>query len=184
MASASGQHGQSTVRPTEVQTFRFEDDGSIPNNPQLPFLVYQGALDPSATDLAAASEEVFEANGWGGGWRNGIFPYPHYHSTAHEVLGICRGEARVRFGGETGTVLTMRPGDVVVIPAGVGHQNLGASGDLLVVGAYPAGESWDLCYGRPEERPRVLDNIRTVPLPTSDPVYGSDGPLIREWQRS
>ena len=87
----------------------------------------------------------------------------------------------MRFGGEGGRVLEVQAGDVVVIPAGVGHQNLGASGDLLVVGAYPGGADFDLCRGEADERPRVLDNISQVPLPAADPVYGADGPLLGKW---
>jgi uncharacterized protein YjlB len=87
----------------------------------------------------------------------------------------------VRFGGDAGVIVTVSAGDVVVIPAGVGHHNLGASGDFLVVGAYPRGQSWDLCRGRAEERPQVLDNIARVPLPAADPVYGADGPLVKHW---
>lgn len=166
-----------------ADAIRFEDDGAIPNN-RLPFLVYPGAVEVADTDPAARFEKIFAANGWRGAWRNGIYPFPHYHSTAHEVLGIAQGEARVRFGGAKGIVLTVRAGDALVIPAGVGHQNLGASADLLVVGAYPGGASWDLCYGKPEERPKVLDNIARVPLPAADPVYGADGPLVRHWQNT
>ena len=111
------------------------------------------------------------------------FPVRTYHSNAHEVLAICRGEARVRFGGDGGEVLEVSAGDVVVLPAGTGHQNLGASADFLVVGAYPAGqEDYDLCRGEAGERPRVLDSIRRVPLPERDPVAGPDGPLIRHWR--
>ena len=100
------------------------------------------------------------------------------------MLGIARGEARVRFGGAKGVVVTVRAGDVVVIPAGVGHQNLGASGDLLVVGAYPGGTDFDLCRGQADERPRVLDNIAEVVLPAADPVHGPDGPLLAHWRRA
>ena len=171
------------VRAVEVEAHVFADDGLIPNNPKLPFLIYSEALDLPGDDPAVACEAVFRANGWGGSWRNGIYPFPHYHSTAHEVLGICRGEAMVRFGGAAGIVRTVRSGDVVIIPAGVGHHNLGAAVDLLVVGAYPAGQRWDLCYGRPEERPRVLSNIERVPLPASDPLYGPDGALLGHWRR-
>jgi uncharacterized protein YjlB len=160
----------------------FADDGTIPNNPTLPLLVYPGALDLPVDDPAAACEAVFEGNGWGGSWRNGIYPFAHYHSTAHEVLGICRGEAKVRFGGNAGIALNVRAGDVVLIPAGVGHQNLGASDDFLVVGAYPRGQRWDLCRGLAGERPQVLHNIARVPLPAADPVYGADGPLIGHWR--
>jgi uncharacterized protein YjlB len=167
----------------EAAVHRFADDGAIPNNPNLPFLVYGAALRLPGDDPAAACEAVFAANGWGGSWRDGIYPFAHYHSTAHEVLGICRGEAKVRFGGNAGIVLAVRAGDVVVIPAGVGHQNLGASADLLVVGAYPRGQSWDLCRGRADERPQALANIARVPLPTADPVYGAEGPLVEHWLR-
>jgi uncharacterized protein YjlB len=170
--------------PIQPEEHRFADDGQIPNNPRLPFLVYAGALDISGADPAAEFETVFAANGWDRSWRNGIYPFPHYHSTAHEVLGICRGEARVRFGGAQGVVLTVGPGDVVVIPAGVGHQNLGASDDFLVVGAYPPGPSWDLCTGKPGERPRVLDSIAAVPLPPADPLFGADGPLTQCWRQA
>jgi len=168
------------IHQVEPQGHLFEDDGTIPNNPRLPFLVYGGALTPGG-DLAESFEAVFAANGWDRSWRNGIFPYPHFHSNAHEVLGICRGEARVRFGGANGVVITVTPGDVVVIPAGVGHQNLGATDDLLVVGAYPPGPRWDRCTGKADERPGVLERIQAVPLPPADPLYGEDGPLIQRW---
>jgi uncharacterized protein YjlB len=170
------------VQPVQPQRHLFEDDGTIPNNPRLPFLVYPGALNLGDGDPAAVCEAVFAANRWDRSWRNGIYPFPHFHSTAHEALGICRGEARVRFGGSKGVVMTVRAGDVVVIPAGVGHQNLGASGDLLVVGAYPPGPDWDLCTGEEGERPRVLDDIAAVPLPPADPLFGADGPLIKHWR--
>lgn len=172
------------VHPVEPQRHLFEDDGTIPNNPRLPFLVYPGALDPASGDLAALCEAVFAANRWDRSWRDGIYPFPHFHSTAHEALGICRGEARVRFGGAKGVVMTVRAGDVVVIPAGVGHQNLGASGDFLVVGAYPQGPDWDLCTGDEDERPRVFDSIAAVPLPPADPLFGPDGPLRRHWRQA
>ncbi|BBL79977.1 hypothetical protein RxyAA322_18310 [Rubrobacter xylanophilus] len=162
----------------EVLSYRFGDDGRIPNNPHLPLLVYRGALPGGG---AEGFEGLFRGNGWDGMWRDGIFGYHHYHSTAHEVLGVARGAARVTFGGEGGVTLEVGVGDAVVIPAGVGHCNRGASRDLLVVGAYPVGQSWDLCTGEPGERPRVLENIRRVPLPERDPLFGEGGPLIELW---
>ncbi|HEX6144790.1 MAG TPA: cupin domain-containing protein [Geminicoccaceae bacterium] len=172
-----------TTQETVVRTLRFEDDGRIPNNPKLPVLLYPGVLElEGAPDPAAVAEALFARNGWGGSWRNGVFPFPHYHSNAHEVLGICAGRARVRLGGAAGEALEVGAGDVVVLPAGTGHQNLGASADFLVVGAYPAGqEDYDLCRGGPGERPRVLETIRDVPLPDQDPVFGRDGPLLTHW---
>jgi uncharacterized protein YjlB len=174
------------VRAVEPAAHRFVDEGAIPNNPRLPFLVYPGAVDlRGAADPAAIFEELFAANGWGGSWRNGIFTFPHYHSNAHEVLGIAAGSARVRFGGSAGMVIEVRAGDVAVLPAGTGHQNLRASRDLLVVGAYPRGqEGYDLCRSDPSERPRALERIAAVPLPAADPVYGRDGPLAKQWAAS
>jgi uncharacterized protein YjlB len=171
------------VRSAELQIHLLEDDGTIPNNRKLPLILYQSALDFAGNDPARVCEEVFAAHGWGNAWRDGIYPFPHYHSTAHEVLGIARGQARVRLGGERGVEVTVGPGDVIVIPAGVGHQNLGSGPDLLVVGAYPDGRSWDLCRGEPGERPRVLENIARVPLPEADPLYGEAGPLIGHWRK-
>ena len=103
-----------------------------------------------------AFEALFRRHGWGGSWRNGIFPFHHYHSTAHEVLGIAAGEAEVRFGGENGETLTVRAGDAVLIPAGVGHKRLSATPDLLVIGAYPGGQRADLMREGAEDK----DGIR------------------------
>jgi uncharacterized protein YjlB len=78
----------------------FRDDGTIPNNPHLPFLVYRGAINlEDQQSPERAIESAFGANGWGDMWRNGIFPYVHYHSMIHEGMGIARGRAKVRFGG-------------------------------------------------------------------------------------
>ena len=166
---------------TNVTPHLFADDGSIPNNPTLPLILYSGAIDFGSRDPAVVCEELFASNGWGMSWRNGIFTYHHYHSNAHEVLAIARGTVNVHLGGEQGVVTTVKAGDVILIPAGVGHKNLGASPDLLVIGAYPPGPYCDLCYGRPEERPHVLENIEQVEPPATDPVFGSDGPLFVHW---
>jgi uncharacterized protein YjlB len=163
-----------------IELYRLADDGTIPNNPVLPLIVYRGALMPS-DDAAEQFETMFARNGWAGGWRNGIFAYHHYHSTAHEVLGIARGQARVRFGGDGGESIDVRQGDAVVVPAGVGHKRESASPDLLVIGAYPDGRAPDLNTGKPNERPRVLANIARVALPAADPVFGKAGPLTKQW---
>jgi uncharacterized protein YjlB len=170
---------------TKPLTFMFTDDGAIPNNPRLPMLVYRGALDLSKSrDPEAEIEAMFEANGWGyGGWRDGIFPFAHYHSMIHEVLGIARGKATVRFGGEHGEVLEVGPGDVAVLPAGTGHQRLSDSGGLVVIGGYPATGTYNLCRGdHPADRIAALKTIPHVPQPSGDPVMGRDGPLTTLWK--
>lgn len=166
----------------DVVHFLFRDDGNIPNHPTWPMIVYRGVLRLDASDPASTAEQLFTQNGWQGTWRNGIFDFHHYHSTAHEVLAICRGRATVRFGGEQGETLTVQAGDVALLPAGTGHKRLSPSGDLLVVGAYPPGQAPDLCRGNPSERPGVLATIPQVALPDTDPVCGSMGPLLQYWK--
>ena len=72
-------------------------------------------------------------------------------------------------------------GDVIIIPAGVAHKNLGSSGDFRCVGAYPPGQDWDMNYGKAGERPAADENIANVPLPVADPVFGFEGPLMKNW---
>ena len=165
-----------------LETFLFEDDGSIPNNPVLTFVVFRGAIDlkGSATPEAVI-EQTFDRNGWIARWRNGIYPYVHYHSRIHEVLGIARGRAKVRFGGENGAELDLRAGDVTVLPAGTGHQGLWVSPDLVVIGAYPPTGTYDLCRGSRAEHAKALAAIPDVPLPPTDPVHGKNGPLLALW---
>ena len=160
----------------DPETFRFADDGVIPNS-TLPLLLYRAAVPADA----AAIERIFRANAWSGGWRNGIFPFHHFHSNAHEVLGIASGHATVLFGGPNGQAVSAQAGDVVVIPAGVGHCRLAASRDLLVVGAYPDGADADANRGEPALAAIVRRNIAAVTLPRCDPLSGAAGPLRRLW---
>jgi len=158
------------------------DDGVFPNNAVLPLLLYRAAIPGHDTEARAdAFERAFTRNGWHGSWRDGVFPYHHYHAEAHEVLGIAGGEAEILFGGDSGVRVTVQAGDAVVIPAGVAHCRLRASPDFLVVGAYPMGQSPDMRTGRPEERARALVTIPKVALPEADPVHGPGGPLDRHW---
>ena len=169
----------------EPLTSHFKDDGAVPNNPRLPMLVYKGALDLSNNrDPEAEIEKLFAANGWGhGGWRNGIFPFTHYHSMIHEVLGIARGTAKVRFGGDKGKIIEVEPGDVAVLPAGTGHQRLSDKRGLVVIGGYPATGTYNLCRGdMPSDRIAALKTIPHVPQPSGDPVMGGAGPLTALWK--
>ncbi|MBV9563153.1 MAG: hypothetical protein JOY90_22320 [Bradyrhizobium sp.] len=160
----------------------FADDGLVPNNP-MPFLVYKDAIVLDRNAPEASIEKLFAAHGWGAMWRNGVYDFLHYHATVHEVLGIARGHARVRFGGDKGKELEISAGDVAVLPAGTGHQCIAASDDFSVVGAYPPGPSMDLQRPTPENHAKALKTIPAVKLPPSDPVMGKDGPLTRLWKR-
>ena len=169
---------------TKPLTFLFKDDGKVPNNPALPALIYKGAVELGGNP-AAAIEKLFTANGWGRDlWRDGIFPFVHYHAMIHEALGIARGSARVQLGGHRGETLELKAGDIAVLPAGTGHQRLLGSGDLLVIGGYPPDGTYNLCRGDDAaERDKSLTTIPKVPLPASDPVHGKDGPLVGLWGR-
>ncbi len=161
-------------------SFVFSDDGLVPNN-RLPFLLYKNAIALEQGEPEDIIEAVFRANGWGQTWRNGIFDYLHYHATVHEVLGVARGRALVRFGGDHGEELEIRKGDVAILPAGTGHQRLSASGDFVVVGAYPPGPDMEITRPTPENHRKALQTIPRLPVPATDPVYGADGPLAELW---
>ena len=172
------------LRQRKANALRFADDGLTPNNPRLPMVLYRTPVRlVQMFDPAAIFEELFDANGWREAWRNGIYPYLHYHSQIHEVLGIARGRVRVEFGGRRGRKIVLKAGDVVVMPAGTGHKRLGHSGDLLVVGAYPPFGKYSECLPRKHDHEKAARDIPKVPLPAKDPVYGRDGPLIRLWSK-
>ena len=169
---------QEFVQPEQ---FRFQDDGTFPNS-VLPLLVYRRALTVNGEDLASAFEERFAENDWCNSWRNGVYSFAHYHSTTHEILGVFRGAATLRLGGEDGRNVEIHSGDVIVIPAGVAHQKIEGSADFTVVGAYPDGRDWDLLRGAPSERPQADQKIAALPIPDNDPIYGADGPLRQIWK--
>jgi uncharacterized protein YjlB len=161
----------------------FEDDGLVPNNP-LPFLVYKGAIAVDNAQPEKTIEGLFGANGWGEMWRNGVYDYLHYHATVHEALGVARGHARVRFGGDQGEVFEIAAGDVAILPAGTGHQCLSASDDFCVIGAYPPGPKMQITRPTPDNHVKALKTIPAVKLPESDPVMGEKGPLVKLWRRA
>ena len=153
-----------------------EDDGTFPNS-RLASVLYRLAVKLAGHDPAAVFEQLFAENGWDGSWLKGIYPFHHYHSTAHEVLGVYRGSVKVRLGGERGVVHDLGPGDVVIMPAGVAHNNLRSTGDFGVVGAYPQGQSPDMNYGRPGERPRSESNFCCTEVASPYPCFGT-----RRWR--
>lgn len=145
-------------------------------NSRLPVLLYRGAVPADAGGI----EHAFAACGWSNAWRNGIYRFHHFHSVAHEVLGVAAGHVTVRFGGPTGPEVGLAAGDVVVIPAGVAHCNLYDDGPLLVVGAYPGGARFDTLRGDPETYRAAASRAAAVAVPDRDPVPGHDA-LRRLW---
>jgi uncharacterized protein YjlB len=165
------------VQPT---TLFFKGDGKIPNN-KLPLLLYKNVFSERGEKGASWLEVTFEANKWADSWRNGIYSFHHFHSTAHEVLGIYSGKALVQLGGESGQKVELEAGDIVIIPAGVGHKNLGSE-NLGVVGAYPVGSRVDLMRGEATEYADAVKNVGRVPIPQFDPFLGKEQGLCKIWK--
>ncbi|WP_288477933.1 cupin domain-containing protein [uncultured Pseudomonas sp.] len=165
----------------QPEQLHFADDGVIPNS-RLPVLLYR-QVPLAGSDRAAALERLFADNAWPPQWRYGVYDYHHYHPNAHEVLGVARGQARLRLGGEQGQDVEVTAGDVVVLPAGTGHRNLESSADFLVVGAYPPDRQ-DFITQRadPAAHACSVELIAQVPVPLTDPVTGREGALPELWR--
>lgn len=166
-------------RSSDPKILYFKDDGVVPNN-RHPLLLYSNAFSERDEAGALWIEKQFLSNNWSNSWRNGIFSFQHYHSITHEALGIYRGEATVLLGGDKGVEVKVKAGDIIVIPAGVGHKNLGSK-DLGVFGAYPNGMPVDIMRGLPGERPGTDKNIAAVPFPDTDPLMGKSEGLRSIW---
>ena len=182
-----------------------QEAGTSPNNGVLPLIVYRGAIEVGGDEPEAAVERHFGTNGWGDGFRGDTFPFHHYHSIAHEVVGCARGAARLQFGGPEGPVVDMQAGDAVLIPAGVVHVRLDDKPGYVSVGAYPPGQQPDLCVlsnqdaavsnAREDteglslkvlgeaEMPAIRTAIAAVPLPATDPLAAGSGPVESLWLR-
>ncbi|MCC3648200.1 MULTISPECIES: cupin domain-containing protein [Cytobacillus] len=161
-----------------IQTILLKDDGQIPNNQGLPVIIYKAVFKEQPGEIEAA----FNRHQWTGSWTGGVYDYHHYHSNTHEVLGVKAGQATVLIGGDQGERLEISQGDVILLPAGTGHKKIESSPDFEVVGAYPGGTSPNMKKKDPSDRVQALEEIKNVPIPQMDPVYGEEGPMLAEWR--
>lgn len=166
---------------TIVEQFMLKEDKFFPNS-DLPVLYYKKVLTLPPVFAAAYVKGLFKKNNWTNSWKYGIFEYNHYHSITHEVLGICKGKTKLLLGGNNGIELTVSEGDVLILPAGTAHKNLGKEKDIECVGAYPGGMDYDINYGYVGERPHTDNNIKKVPKPSHDPVFGTSGGTNTYWK--
>ncbi|RYP42668.1 hypothetical protein DL767_000037 [Monosporascus sp. MG133] len=165
-----------------IPSYNLIPNTSIQNKPVLHYHAAfpPAALTPSLIEAHLASVGVVEPQ-----WRFSMYTTTHFHSTTHEVLCVSRGRASLCFGGEDnpGRVeKEVEKGDVLVLPAGVGHRLLEdltteGEGGFEMVGSYPRGCNWDMCYGKKGEEPKV-QSIAGLPWFQKDPIYGDQGPVL------
>lgn len=161
--------------------FHVPDNGIFPNS-RYPVLIYKKAVAIPFLFPARAIKHLFRENGWTNNWVAGIFDFNHYHSNTHEAIGVIRGKTMLQLGGDNGVRLQIEAGDIIIIPAGVAHKNLGRAKDIECVGGYPGGVSYDMNFGHDGERPGTDKNIAAVPIPGSDPLTGKDESFHFFWQ--
>ncbi len=154
----------------EPRRIYLRTDVWIPNNPHLPVLIYRNAAAYDLPDIGAALEEMFERNGWRLLGRGNIHRDFHYHSTAHEAIGIASGSAILGLGGRHSPRLAVDAGDVVVLPAGTGYARIRDSSDFSVVTACPEGQVPDFC--RQMASFEIVSAIADLPYPATDPIVG------------
>ena len=169
------------AQETLVESFLLEPCLGIPNHERFPLLIYRSAFVSEQRLSADILVEQFAANHWTNAWENGVFDYHHFHANTHEVLGVLGGEAVVLFGGQSGVETTVARGDVLIIPAGVGHKAVSGSNRFSVVGAYPEGAIPDLCRDTGSIEVSVKSRIDALPIPTHDPVFGSNSLIHKFW---
>jgi uncharacterized protein YjlB len=165
----------------QTLTYYFKDNDNIPNS-VMPLVIYQNVFKERGESGAKWLENHFKKCGWYNSWRNGVFPYHHYHSITHEVMGVYHGNGSLQFGGPAGEQIDVSPGDVIIIPAGVGHKNRNELNSVKVVGAYPNGMEYDVKLGTSADYNEALENLRKVPFPSSDPVFGLGEGICRIWK--
>lgn len=176
MAQAAAEQTNAALH---VERLHLTRNGWMPNNERLPVLLYRGAFNARG-EIADRMELTFGRNRWPAQWRNGVYRFHHYHSTAHEVLGFAAGTARLMLGGEGGHEVSVQAGDIAVLPTGTGHCLLEADPDFLVIGAYPQDQHWDICRAAPDFA--ATDRMPTLPFPPVDPVMGAIGKSFAAWQ--
>ncbi len=165
------------IHPGTPELIELEPGDRMPNSP-LPVAVYRRVT--AGTGLEDTLRSTFAANGWSGLWTGAIFGYDHFHSNAHEVVGIASGQAILGLGGPSGIRLDVGEGDVVLIPAGTGHRRVRGSSDFMVIGGFPLGQEIHDIYTDLAECHGYRSRIAAVPLPRH-PLTDTQGGTLEFW---
>lgn len=165
------------VEPSLVRVFA--PSGGIPNSP-LPLALWKRRA-PVSVDRGGDICRLYERNGWRGTWVYTVFPYWHFHTRGHEALTCVCGRAEIGFGGDDGIVAQVEPGDVAVIPAGVGHKRLSSSADFLMAGCYPPGQEGNIVRPGDMTEASIQREIAGVGDPKTDPISGGNDGIVRLW---
>jgi len=167
-----------------VECFQIPAYQLIPNTSiqKKPLMIYRSAFN-SQVDARVIESHLSSKGVVDPAWRYTMYNTTHFHSTTHEVLVAFNGKAKLCFGGEENPgkrEVVMGKGDVVVVPAGVGHRLLeDLDGGFQMVGSYPrGGKQWDMCYGKQGEEGKVKE-IGELKWFEKDPVYGNEGPVLQ-----
>ncbi|RKK13783.1 hypothetical protein BFJ66_g16887 [Fusarium oxysporum f. sp. cepae] len=154
-------------------------------NSRLPILVYRDVLPQPRTEETAT--RFLTTHRWEkrGTW--GHIAIRHFHPNSHECYGIFQGSSTLLLGKiqkGKGIEVSVKAGDVVVLPAGTAHSSLESSSDYRYIGVYPKGcPKWRNEMGK-KSSAVFLDTIDEVDTPEDDPVYGPDGPLPMLWRHT
>ncbi|KAF2204066.1 hypothetical protein GQ43DRAFT_438268 [Delitschia confertaspora ATCC 74209] len=177
------------LKPIPLSTLKYSthhipSHSLLPNTTTHPLYIYHRSFPPG-TSPSAIESHLSTMGVVTPVWRYTMYRQTHYHSTSHELLCIYQGSAKLCFGGEENpkrVETVVGEGDVVVVPAGLGHRLLeDLTGDekdgFMMVGSYPKGCSWDMCYGKEgeEEKARKAGEVKWF---DRDPVYGDEGPVL------
>lgn len=162
----------------KTESYSSKPEGKIPNS-RFPLLIHRGAIPGGGVDAVKAR---FRKNGWGNNWQYpGIYEYAHFHSTSHECLGCAAGWMEFNLSVDGWTKVRLETGDVIVMPAGVSHEMIGHSEDIMVCGGYAGGRDWDNiqeAYLTPDLYYQACKQIMALPIPDRDPVTGDS---LHQW---
>lgn len=169
---------------TKVLRYRMKQNKYFPNS-TFPILIYKEAIQLPffKKNAATVAKNILFKNNWKNSWVNGIYNFHHFHSLVHECIIVLSGKVSVIFGGPGGRRIKLNRNDVVIIPAGVAHKCIDASLNFSCLGAYPEGKDFDIKTGIVSEFEYAIKNIKRVPVPKLDPVFGTHGFIKRYWNK-